>query len=192
LADESGHLDLGELLRRYRSIIGQDQGSVARDLIEQGVPPATAREIVRSLDLPPQTSPVDVPTRGAVTDGNFAQNNRVSRDKKFSPDGRRFFSENSGIQIETVDDLVRALEAGTISPAQVPVDYVILDGQKLLLNTRSSTALTLAGIPRNQWYGRNRTGLIAFDETTFDELALAQLERNGLPSSGSPTLGIEE
>lgn len=192
LADESGHLDLDELLRRYRNAIGQDQGTVAKELVDEGIAPAQAREIVRSLDLPPQTSPLDVPTRGAVTDGNFAQNNRVNPEKEFSIEGRAFFLEASGVPVVTVADLAKALEAGTVTPAQVPVDYVVLDGQKLLLNTRSSTALTLAEVPRDQWYGSNKTGLIAFNQTTFDDLARAQLKRNGLSSSGSPTLGIEE
>lgn len=75
-------------------------------------------------------------------------------------------------------DLTSALEKGTITPRQVPLDYVIIDGHNVIANTRSSTALINAGIPKSQWYGANKTGVIAYDDVTFDELVKAQLRKN--------------
>lgn len=55
-----------------------------------------------------------------------------------------------------------------------------LDGARLILNMRTSTALRDAGIPKADWFGINRTGQIADLETgtLFDDLARAQLQRN--------------
>ncbi|MGH1490137.1 MAG: hypothetical protein ACRBK7_12215 [Acidimicrobiales bacterium] len=50
LADEAGHLDLGELLDRYRSIIGRNPAAVAKELVDQGLPPAKALEVLNELD----------------------------------------------------------------------------------------------------------------------------------------------
>ncbi len=131
------------------------------------------------------------PTAGVLADANFAQNNVVRGTKTFSPEGQQVFTEAAGYPIETVDDLVEALQTGAIRPSQVQVDYVVIDGQQLILNTRTSTALRQAGIPQSQWHGRDQTGLIAYGDTTFDDLARRQLERNGLPADGSPSLGID-
>ncbi|MDR3544131.1 MAG: hypothetical protein P4L69_24740 [Desulfosporosinus sp.] len=65
------------------------------------------------------------------------------------------------------------------------------DGTKLILNTRTSVALSRAGIPQSQWYGANQTavqvpGMPA--GVTFDDLAAAQLARNKLPATGVPNL----
>jgi len=131
------------------------------------------------------------PLTGTLADANFAQNNVVRGTKPFSEDGQRIFTEAAGYPIETVDDLAEALRTGAISPSQVQVDYVVIDGQRLILNTRTSTALRKADIPQSQWHGRDQTGISVDDGVTFDDLARAQLERNGLPTDGSPSLGID-
>ncbi len=131
------------------------------------------------------------PVRGVLADANFAQDNVVRGTKSFSPEGQVYFSDVAGRPIETVDDLIDALRTGVVRPDQVPIDYVVIDGQRLILNTRSSTALRRAGIPQSEWYGRHKTGITAFDDVPFDELARRQLENNGLPLEGSPRLGID-
>ncbi|MGI9599048.1 MAG: hypothetical protein ACR2QK_22985 [Acidimicrobiales bacterium] len=131
------------------------------------------------------------PVRGVLDDANFAQDNVIKGTKKFSPEGQAYFSEMAGQPITTVDDLVEALRTGAIRPDQVPIDYVIIDGQKLILNTRTSTALRRAGIPQSEWFGRHKTGITAFDDVPFDDLARRQLDNNGLPVEGSPRLGID-
>jgi len=67
--------------------------------------------------------------------------------------------------------------------ADVPIEYIIRDGNKLILNTRSAKALEGAGIPRAQWTPRNVTGDAAA-EARLD----GQLHRNGLSSKGTPTV----
>jgi filamentous hemagglutinin len=99
----------------------------------------------------------------------------------------------AGYKIQTVDDLTAAIKRGDIDIKNLPVDYVDMNGTRLILNTRTSTALQDAGIPKSQWYGTNRTGQTAVinkDGTikTFDGLANDQLKNNKLPSTGSPTL----
>src|SRR5690606_36583180 len=90
-------------------------------------------------------SPGDV-ERGTLTGANFAQN-RIKSDRSFSPDGQKIYSDLAGKPIKTVDDLAGALKAGAIKPSQLPVDYVDMNGTRLILNTRTSTALEQAGIP---------------------------------------------
>lgn len=122
---------------------------------------------------------VNSAVRGAVVDANFAQP-LIRADRAFSEIGQQTYSRLSGTPIKTVDDLAAALQRGEISPSQVPLDFVDLDGARLILNTRTSTALRDAGIPKADWFGINRTGQIADLETgtLFDDLARAQLQRN--------------
>lgn len=83
--------------------------------------------------------------RGTLTEANFAQN-KIKSDRSFSEDGQKVYSELAGTPIKTVDDLAGALRAGTIKPNQLPVDYVDMNGARLILNTRTSTALEQAAI----------------------------------------------
>lgn len=126
--------------------------------------------------------------KGAVDDANFAQNS-IRSDRAFSDEGQAVYSKLAGKEIKTVDDLSAALKNGDIKVSDVPVDYVTIDGNKLILNTRTSTALQDAGIPRSQWFATDRTGQTAYGNKLFDDLARDQLRRNDLPSSGSPTIG---
>ncbi len=68
-----------------------------------------------------------------------------------------------------------------------------MNGTSLILNTRTSTALTNAGILKSQWYGRNQSGMIAYTKSdgtpvSFNDLATQQLKNNGLPPNGAPNL----
>lgn len=125
--------------------------------------------------------------RGTLTEANFAQN-RIKADRSFSEDGQRVYSELAGTPIKTVDDLAGALRTGSVKPGQLPVDYVDMNGTRLILNTRTSTALEQAGIPRSEWYGRNQTGVEAYPGKTFNDLAADQLKNNKLPPTGAEKL----
>ena len=81
-----------------------------------------------------------------------------------------------------------ALKTGAITPNQLPLDYVDMNGTRLILNTRTSTALEQAGIPRSQWFGRNQTNVEVYPGKTFNDLAKDQLKNNGLPSTGADQL----
>ena len=122
-----------------------------------------------------------------LTEANFAQN-RIKSDRSFSSDGQKIYSDLAGKPIKTVDDLADALKVGTIKPSQLPVDYVDMNGTRLILNTRTSTALEQAGIPRSQWFGRNQTGVEAYPGKTFNDLAADQLKNNKLPPTGAEKL----
>ncbi|MEX3017918.1 two-partner secretion domain-containing protein [Gymnodinialimonas hymeniacidonis] len=135
-------------------------------------------------------------TIGSVDDANFAQTS-IRSDREFSPDGQQIYSDLAGYEIVTVDDLATAILNGDVSPSDIPVDYVDLNGVRLILNTRTSTALQNAGVPRSEWYGTQRTGEVAYTndngvDVTFDELATNQLNNNDLPDTGSPTLPTGE
>lgn len=103
-----------------------------------------------------------------VQDGRFAQ---TSYSERFSADG--------AFGGRTIDDVAGDLRAGTLSPADVPIDVIVRDGNTLILNTRSAQALERAGVPRSQWNVVNRTGEAA-SEARLD----GQLSRNGLDTEG--------
>jgi hypothetical protein len=93
------------------------------------------------------------------------------------------FSSGGTFAGQTVEDVAAGLRSGTLSPADVPVQYIVQDGNTLMLNTRSAQALEQAGIPRAQWNAVDMTG----DAAAQARLA-AQLQRNGLPMQGIPTV----
>lgn len=118
---------------------------------------------------------------GVLDSANFAQ--KTYRSGSFSDEGIQYYSKIAGRDIVSVDDLVGAIKSGEISPSQIPIDYVVRDGNTLILNTRSSQALTQAGIPRSQWNAVNRTG-----QDLYEGLLTGQLTRNKLTSEGISTV----
>jgi RHS repeat-associated protein len=93
------------------------------------------------------------------------------------------FSSGGTFAGQTVEDIAAALRSGTLSPSDVPIQYIVKDANTLILNTRSAQALEQAGIPRGQWNAIDMTG----DAAAQVRLA-AQLQRNGLTSQGIPTV----
>ena len=122
------------------------------------------------------------PIKGTVAQANFAQI-RARPNKAFSREGISKYSQIAGVEIRTVQDLTDALRSGQISAAQIPVDYVIIRGQPVIANTRTSTALMNAGIPMDQWVGVNRTGQQLFPGfgRTFDDNVNNQINNNASP-----------
>jgi RHS repeat-associated protein len=100
--------------------------------------------------------------KGVAADAKFAQKNYGAM---FSAEGK--FASRS------VDDVADALRSGAMKPGDVPVNYIVRDGQTIMLNTRSAQALEAAGIPRSQWNGVNQTG-----NQFFENLLNGQLGRN--------------
>lgn len=84
--------------------------------------------------------------------------------------------------INTVEDLANALKAGTIKPKQIPIDYFNTNDGRLMMNTRTTTALDAAGIPRSQWYGRDQTGRATKDGFEYYRMLTDQIENNGIQS----------
>ncbi len=128
---------------------------------------------------------------GSVADANFAQS-AINAAGTFSAAGAAKYSQLAGVPINTIDDLAGAIASGLIRPSQLPVDYVVSsNGTQLILNTRTSVALSQAGIPQSEWYGVNQTGVQVPGMptgTTFNDLAAAQLARNKLSPTGTSTV----
>jgi hypothetical protein len=93
------------------------------------------------------------------------------------------FSSGGKFAGQTVDGVAAQLQSGSLSPNDVPIQYIVKDGHTLILNTRSAQALEKAGIPRAQWKAVNMTN----DRAAQARLA-QQLRRNNLTSEGTPTL----
>ena len=124
--------------------------------------------------------------RGTGGNGGVLNNARYAQrtfSNTFSPEGIRKYSRLAGRPIKTVNDLSNAIRSGRIKVSDLPVEYIVRDGNVLILNTRTSQALTQAGIPRSQWTVVNRTG-----QPFFEELLTGQLSRNKLDSTGIETV----
>ena len=119
-------------------------------------------------------------TSSVLDDANYAQK---TYSKTFSPEGIQKYTELAGQPINTIDDLANAIKSGKISVSDLPVEYIVREGNTLILNTRTSQALTQAGIPRSQWSTINQTG-----NSFFEDLLSGQLSRNGLSSEGISTV----
>ena len=138
---------------------------------------------------------VGVPKSGKVVDevvesgstsildnANYAQK---TYSNTFSPEGIKKYSDLAGETINTIDDLVSAINNGNISVSDLPIEYIVRDGNTLILNTRTSQALTQAGVPRSQWISVDRTG-----NQLFEQLLDEQLLRNKLTSEGISTVRL--
>ncbi|NMG35573.1 hypothetical protein GRF61_14080 [Azoarcus sp. TTM-91] len=83
------------------------------------------------------------------------------------------FSAEGKFAGKSVDDVAASLRSGAMGLGEVPVNYIVRDGQSIILNTRSAQALEAAGIPRTQWSGVNQMG-----NQFFENLLNGQLGRN--------------
>jgi hypothetical protein len=108
----------------------------------------------------------------ALENANFAQ-------KKFG----ETFSEGGKFAGKTIDEVAEALRTKALTPKDVPIEYIVRDGNTLILNTRSAQALERAGIPRSQWHAVNMTG-----DAAAEARLTGQLQRNKLTSRGTPTV----
>ena len=113
---------------------------------------------------------------GVLNNANYGQK---TYSNTFSVEGRKIYSDLAGEPINTIDDLVNAVNSGKIDVAELPVEYIVRDGSTLILDTRISQTLIQTGIQRSQWNAIDRTG-----DALFEELFTGQLSRNKL------TLGI--
>jgi filamentous hemagglutinin len=90
------------------------------------------------------------------------------------------FSKGGAFAGRSVADVAAALRSGAMNASEVPINYIVRDGNTLILNTRSAQALEAAGIPRSAWNAVNRTG-----QEMFESMLTGQLQRNGLTSAGT-------
>jgi hypothetical protein len=153
---------------------------------------AIERAESQAVEISEETAPAGVPSdaqAGSVENANFAQTS-INKAEVFSPEGIEKYSKLAGRPIKTVDDLAKALNDDLIQLNQVPVDYVVVQGQKVILNTRTSIALDRAGIPKAKWYGIDRTGqeVPTMPGIKFDDLARLQTQNNHLPITGTPVM----
>ena len=112
---------------------------------------------------------LDVTKSGVLDGANFAQK---TFGKNFSAAGK--------FAGQTVDDVAGAIQSGALKVSDVPIDYIVRNGNTLILNTRSSQALIKAGIPRSQWNAINRTGDAAFEARLTGQLNRTNLTEEGI------------
>jgi hypothetical protein len=107
-----------------------------------------------------------------LDDANFAQ-------RWFSPT----FGDRGPLAGKTVEEVANALRSGVVKPSDLEVHYIVRDGNTLILNTRTSQALTQAAIPRSEWNAVNKTG-----DREAEKALNRQLRRNNLTSEGIRTV----
>jgi RHS repeat-associated protein len=93
------------------------------------------------------------------------------------------FSQEGRFAGKTVAEVAEAIKTGQLAVADVPVQYIVRDGNSLILNTRSAQALERAGVPRSQWAAVDMTG-----DADAEARLTEQLKKNGLTSAGTPVV----
>ncbi|WP_061595266.1 hypothetical protein [Streptococcus sanguinis] len=133
--------------------------------------------LTKGINVSPDNMVEGIPKEiGMPENANYAQK---TYSNSFSEIGREKYSELAGEPINTIDDLVDSINTKKISISELPVEYIERDGHTLILNTRTSQALTQAGIPRSEWFTIDRTG-----NSLYESLLDGQLKRNKLTSEG--------
>jgi RHS repeat-associated protein len=115
--------------------------------------------------------------------GSYFAQKKINSNRQFSPEGQAKYSKLAGSKIKTTTDLSAAIKNKKIKVEDVTVDYVMKNGKKVILNSRTSAALEDAGIPMDKWVGVDQTGVKVpgMDNKTFDDLANEQIKRNYKP-----------
>lgn len=93
------------------------------------------------------------------------------------------FSELGSFSGRTVASVASDLRSGVLTVKDLPIEYIVRDGNVLILNTRSAQALEQAGIPRAQWNGVN----VSSNPLAQNRLS-GQLQRNKLTNQGTRTV----
>jgi hypothetical protein len=96
-----------------------------------------------------------------------------------------WFSSQGTFAGQTISDVAAQLQAGTLSASDVPVQVISIDGNTLIVNTRSSLALSQAGIPQSSWNLIDMTG----NSDVMNSIT-TRLGNNGLTTAGTPVLRI--
>jgi hypothetical protein len=95
------------------------------------------------------------------------------------------FSTEGAFAGRRISDIVNVLRSGVLTAEQIPVEFLLRNGQRLIVNTRSALALRRAGIPESQWRLIDRTGV-----PEVEALITERLWRNQLDTTGTDVLRI--
>jgi hypothetical protein len=79
-------------------------------------------------NLKPNTG-VGLNDGNSLNNAKYAQNDYSSN---FSKKGQEIYSDLAGQPIKSVNDLTSALKNGTVNPVDVPVNYIVRDGNTLI------------------------------------------------------------
>jgi hypothetical protein len=97
------------------------------------------------------------------------------------------FSKKGRFSGADIDDVAAKLRDGDLLPADVPVQYVWVNGEKVVVNNRSATVLSKAGIPQDKWVMEDMTGRLPDKGADSLSSVLERLdEMAGQPSSSMP------
>ena len=95
------------------------------------------------------------------------------------------FSNEGKFAGRTIEGVAADLRSGTMTPTDVPVQFITRNGTNLIVDTRSALALRRAGISQGRWNLVNVSG-----DATMQSRITNRLIQNGLTDSGTPTLRI--
>ena len=95
------------------------------------------------------------------------------------------FSAEGWFAGRSISQVASDLRLGAMSAADVPVEFIVRDGNRLIVNTRSALALRQAGIPEPLWNLINQTGVPEVEASISKRLF-----KNELGNSGTDVLRI--
>jgi RHS repeat-associated protein len=98
------------------------------------------------------------------------------------------FSSKGRFKGADVDTVAEDLKSGRLKPEDVPVEYMWVNGEKVVINNRSATALSKAEIPQENWTTVDKTGNLPPSPHPDNEASVLDRldEMNGEPSDSIP------
>ncbi|HVX43601.1 MAG TPA: hypothetical protein VHC49_06935 [Mycobacteriales bacterium] len=146
-------------------------------LLSKGGETAAVVDTTRIAEL--QAAAQATSSEPAIVDGFPAFRGMPEKARFSQRNYNEVFGKDGKFAAATVERIALLLRHGRLHPTDLPVDIIRRDGHVLIMNTRSSQALTQAGIPRSQWIVRDVTG----DKQSEVNLT-RRLKRNHLSQQG--------
>jgi hypothetical protein len=88
---------------------------------------------------------------------------------------------------DDINVIVEKLGKEKMNPKGVPVDYIWVNGEKVVVNNRSATALSKAKIPQEKWATVDKTGKLPPDGPDSLKSVLERLDQmGGKPADSMP------
>lgn len=88
---------------------------------------------------------------------------------------------------KSIDEVAAQLRNGDLLPSDLPVQYIWVNGEKVVVNNRSATTLSKAGIPQSKWRMVDMTGKLPDKGADSLPSVLERLdEMAGQPSRSMP------
>ena len=160
-----------DVVRTIKSGLMSAATAAAGAVISKAVSSTAGRTLYNSKG---DASPREAQKRSAKPEIRFTQKTASSK-----------FSQGGTMNNKTIGQVSKMLRSGSMSPSELPVNYISRGGKMLVENTRSALALMRANVPVSQWNLIDVSADVGMVEHITDRLV-----RNGLEELGTQFIRI--